>query len=133
MSFAHVECTSKAESLLKVTCTFTGITSCESNIASYLQSMDAVYKQNKKFRLLYDARKIKELIPYKYISQQAKFMRDRDAETTVLIDRCAIVIKSETIRFLLKTLFKLKKPACPLYIFTDMKDACTYLKTGIVP
>ena len=62
--------------------------------------------------------------------QQAKFMRKMDKKTEKLVKGCAIVVSNKVSRLLLATLFKMKKPACPLEVFDDIASARTYLKAS---
>jgi hypothetical protein len=116
--------------IARAICRFDGIPTCEQEVTTYLNELDAIYKKNEPFHLLYDAEKIGRL-PYEYIQKQSEFMRSRDSTTRQLVLRCAIIITSPITRMMLDALFFINKPACKeLQICNNMNTAVYFLCNG---
>ena len=112
----------------KVIVKFENAPQSDADIESYLDEMRRVYKINNKFVVLYDCTDMyMTKISWKHIMMQANFMRAQEDATRNLMVRAAIVVNSDWARAILKTLFKVRKPACPLEIFNDHAGAKLYL------
>jgi hypothetical protein len=111
----------------KVIIKFENTPQSEQDVQDYMDKMEKIYEQKKPFVVLYHCTKV-GLVKWKYIKMQAKFMRKMEEETKHLLVRAAILVDGNFVRGVLKTLFKLKKPACDLEIFSDIDKAKKYLK-----
>lgn len=98
----------------------------EQDVKKYLIEMKAIYDKKEKFLILYDCLKVGWL-EWKYIKMQADFMHQQADETKDLMVRAAIVVDSAVTRGVLKTLFAIRKPACPLQVFNKKDKAKQYL------
>jgi hypothetical protein len=106
---------------------------CVADVQQYLDKLKIIYDAQKPFIILYDASCIGWL-SWEHIMLQADFMKDMEGATKHLMKRAAIVVSGSVARGLLKALFAIVKPACPLEIFNNVKDARTYLKaTSLQP
>lgn len=93
---------------------------------NYLRLLEKIYAQQIPFVILFDARDL-SLIPLKYIKMQAAFMKKQEALTKKYMLRTSIVVSSPTAKILLKTLFRMRKPAAPYRIFTTIAPAKEFL------
>ena len=100
---------------------------CENDITQYLDKMEAIYKKNERFCVLYDSQNV-GWIQWHYIKMQAKFMHAKEAQTKHLLACAAIVVSGSVTRGLLNTLFAIKSPACPLEVFDNMNAAKDYIR-----
>jgi hypothetical protein len=111
---------------VRVLVTFDGVPCCDETVDEYLGLVSDVYDRDVSFVMMYDARNIG--IPTSgMMAKQAGFMRLRDADTTRLMVRCAIVTDSMIVKTMLDGLFLLKPPATDLRVFATMKEAKTFL------
>jgi hypothetical protein len=108
---------------------FTGAPATDVTCTEYLKLLEEVYAKNSKFFILYDARRLGS-VPWSQIMKQANFMKEKEDLTRRLMVRAAIVVSSSFARFILKSLFKIRKPAAPLQIFMELDAAKTYLREG---
>jgi hypothetical protein len=105
-----------------------GVPNTDSEVATFLSELDEVYKSNTEFITLYDARAVGK-VPPAVLWTIAAFLRARDDQTRERQLGVAIVLSSDFARTLLKSLFVLKPPACPLKTFSEVVEAKTWLRT----
>ena len=111
----------------KVMVRFVGTTCCNEQIKAYLNEMGTILTQEKQFIVLYDALHIGK-VSMNIINKQAKFMRKFDTYSKKYTVACAIAVSSDWARKSLKVLFSLKKPVCPVKIFSDLDQCKEWLK-----
>lgn len=111
---------------------FDGQPKDDEECTAYLQLLDKVYLQKKKFIILYDARKIGWL-SWKHIKRQAEFMKTKEPQTKLYMERAAVVVKSLSARSVLNTLFSIRKPVAPVHVFTNIHQAKDYLRDARLP
>ena len=97
------------------------------DILSYLDEIKKIYDKNEKFIIMYNAQHI-GLISLDNMKLQANFMREQEERTKELMVRAAVVVNGQAQRLLLQTLFKIKKPACPLKVCDTVEKASEYLR-----
>lgn len=110
----------------KVVVRFNNVPENDAEIDAFLETVKAVYDKNEKFVILYDCSNI-GWMKWQHIMRQANFMREQEARTKELMVRAAVVVTHNIARGLLKALFKVRKPACPLQVFSSLDKAKAYL------
>lgn len=118
-----------SDQVLKVIVVFVGVPCCSATLERYMQSIEEIYRRDRRFEVLWDARRIG--IPSRRVLQvQASFMQKLDPLTRRLVRCSAIVVSSKLAKNMLRVLFRMKPPACPLRIFEDLDMARAFLSTG---
>ncbi len=125
MTFAQIQ-EKEDNGFLKIMIRFCG-TPTDNELHEYLYKVKCIYDRNIPFYILYDACDIGMLSPSQ-ISQQVQFMRNHDIQTKKLIQKCGICVSTTWAQVTLDCIFKIKSPACPLKIFTDLEKAKDYLR-----
>lgn len=110
----------------KVVIRLQGTPSSDADIDSYLQDFDEILKAKKPFLALFDTSNI-GVISLRDIKKQATFLRERDEYSRQYMKRAAIVVGSSFTKRMLRILFSIRTPACPLEIFDSMNEAKKYL------
>ncbi len=129
VSFATIREKDEAE-LLKVEIKFNGKPCCGNEIDEYLQKVQKIYLQKRKCQILYDATHIGIITNKTYLGKLIGFMRSFDEDTKKYVDRAAIVVCDKTVRSILKGIFLVKPPSCPLQIVTSVQRAKVFLATS---
>ena len=127
MPFATVS-SSEKHSPMRVIVKFTGSPVNDACIDDYLAKVHEIYQKNKRFVILYDARKVGHITPV-HLWKQAKFMREKDGASKELIVKASVCLKGSVARQLLSSLFVLKPPVVPLQVFEDIAEAKKYLSS----
>ena len=97
------------------------------DIMDYLNKIKQIYDKNEKFIILYNALYVGAL-SMKNLKVQADFMRKYEEKTKRLMVRAAVVVNGKAQKLMLQSLFKFKKPACPLKVFDSVNKATDYLR-----
>jgi hypothetical protein len=126
MVFANI--TSKGN---RIVVQFNGIPKNDDDIYSYLRTLDNIYKKERKFLILYDARNV-GMVSLKLLRKQATYMKDREELTKKYMVRAAIIV-SHAIKPVMHFLFTLKKPSIPCKIFTDLGAGQSFLRESKLP
>jgi hypothetical protein len=93
-------------------------------VMNYLLQMDAIYRREKQFRVIYDTRGYTGSFPLSCLLLQAKYMNKRKAETQQYMRKCGVLVTSKVTRAAINTLFKLRKPSVQNYLVTDDVEKC---------
>ena len=112
--------------MLKVEVSFAGTACCPEATQAYLSELRGIYDRRRPFQVMYNALHI-GMPSMAQVRTQVDFMRAMDTITREYVVSAAVVIRSKYGRKLLKGIFKVKPPACPLRVFSSKPDAVGYL------
>ena len=110
---------------------FKGVPRNKQDTEKYMEQLDEVFAQKKKYRIIYDTRNI-GTIGLPHILAQAKYMSKRKKQTQKYMYCCA-VLGSDHTRILLNILFKFKKPSAQhFYVSSDIAKVKAFMKNPVL-
>jgi hypothetical protein len=127
-AFGDVKVLEKNGDIMKVFVRFTGQVCCERETDEYFKLITAVYDKKRRFQILYDTTHITGLPSKDQFNKQVKFMREKDEQTRVLVEKAAIV--APQVKNMLKLLFAIKKAACDTKVCDTLEQARAYLNAS---
>lgn len=101
---------------------FAGSPRSDDCLKPYLDRMRELYakkkKANRKFKILYDARRIGR-VKWKFVRRQLGFMREFRPVTQTLVSAIGVVLdkNDDWPRLTLRAIFKIVPPVCPVRVF----------------
>jgi len=93
----------------------------------YLKGFNLLYQQNRKFNLLIDATNIGK-VPVFYGVRQAFFMSENKEYTKKYVNKVAIILMSDGLMNMLKSVLNLNNQDCDIQTFKDINNAKQWLK-----
>lgn len=98
------------------------------DITDYLHDMRLIYEKKEQFMVLYDCLGL-DVLEKKYIDVQVQFMRDQAEKTKNLMVCAAIVVNNLVLRGIIRTMFVVQPPACPIHICSTIDEASQILRS----
>lgn len=92
------------------------------------QDIMQAYNLKKPFVKLYDTTGMAKAIPMNMIFVLKGFFDEQEANTRKYVKGCAIISSGKWVNLAVNGLFKLRKPACPIQLCDNEKDAINFLK-----
>lgn len=118
--------------VMKVIVKFNGTPTNDKELTEYFDKVDAIYKKNIPFVIIYDTSNLGFLMNPTSITQQADFMKKHDKDTKRLIIKCVVIVNNAFIRKVLDGIFAIRKPVCDLSFVQTMQEAKDMLRKTLL-